>query len=272
MAGDTYYYDVLHVSRRATQAEIKKAYKKQALKWHPDKNPNNREAAERMFKEVAEAYGVLSDPEKKQIYDTYGKKGLERGNAPTNAAPTNNAAGGYHQFDMNDAFSVFEQFFGSRDPWQQFEDLVNGNLQRAMSSGRARTALAFMVCCLVSVFNDPFFTQGFGSRSSSRRTNYANIGSSASSGTFARSSTWSSGGNMSSGMSQSTSTTTRTVNGHTVTVTDKQIRHPDGRIQRTVTEKRYDPRTGQTEERLIDNPAGGMSRTQRSTTSRLAYA
>ncbi|KAF4691737.1 hypothetical protein FOZ60_014887 [Perkinsus olseni] len=268
MAGDTYYYDVLHVSRRATQAEIKKAYKKQALKWHPDKNPNNREAAERMFKEVAEAYGVLSDPEKKQIYDTYGKKGLERGNVPTNAASTNNAAGGYHQFDMNDAFSVFEQFFGSRDPWQQFEDLVNGNLQRAMSSGRGGGGMG------MSVFNDPFFTQGFGSRSSSRRTNYANIGSSASSGTFARSSTWSSGGNMSSGMSQSTSTTTRTVNGHTVTVTDKQIRHPDGRIQRTVTEKRYDPRTGQTEERLIDNPAdsGGMSRTQRSTTNRLAYA
>lgn len=48
---------------------------------------------------------------------------------------------GYHHFDMNDAFSVFEHFFGSRDPWEQFEDMVNGNLQRTMSFGRSGSAM-----------------------------------------------------------------------------------------------------------------------------------
>mmetsp|Transcript_17631 Transcript_17631/g.17456 ORF Transcript_17631/g.17456 Transcript_17631/m.17456 type:complete len:139 (+) Transcript_17631:2-418(+) len=115
--------------------------------------------------------------------------------------------GGYHHFDMNDAFSVFEHFFGSRDPWEQFEDMVNGNLQRTMSFGRSGSAMG------MSAFNDPFFSQAFGGRSSSRRTNFANFGSSVSSDSFARSTTWNAGGNMSSGMSQSTSTTTRSVNG-----------------------------------------------------------
>ncbi|KAF4677949.1 hypothetical protein FOL47_008053 [Perkinsus chesapeaki] len=244
---DNYYYDILHVSRNASQAQIKKAYKKQALQWHPDKNPHDRQAAEEVFKEVAEAYEVLSDPSKKQIYDTYGREGLERGGS---GAAARKAASGYHKFDMKDAFSVFEHFFGSRDPWRQFEELVNNNLQRAMSANKAPGS---------SVFDDPFFTQGFGA---TRRpySNFATIGSSVSSGNrsgsgssgsaaaFNKSSTWTStscygGGTMSSGMS--TSTRTRTVNGHTVTVTDKQIRHPDGRIQRTVTESRYNPRTGQ---------------------------
>ncbi|EER12941.1 heat shock protein, putative [Perkinsus marinus ATCC 50983] len=261
----TYYYDILHVPSSSSPNEIKKAYKKQALKWHPDKNPDNRETAEKMFKEVAEAYGVLSDPQKKRIYDTYGRSGLERGNSSSGASHT---AGGYHHYDMNDAFSVFEQFFGSHDPWQQFDDLVNGNLLRAMSSSSSRGGGAWMG---MSAFDDPFFTQGFTGQSSSRRTNFANFSSSVSSGGFARSSTGSAGGDMSSGMSQSTSTSTRTVNGHTVTITEKQIRHPDGRIQRSVTEKRYDPRTGKTQERRSIEDTGGMSK--RSTADKhLAFA
>ena len=66
------YYEILGVERTATEVEIKKAYRKLALKYHPDKNPDDKEAAEK-FREAAEAYDVLSDPDKKNQYDTYGR-------------------------------------------------------------------------------------------------------------------------------------------------------------------------------------------------------
>lgn len=65
-------YAVLGVKRTATSDEVKKAYRKLALRWHPDKNPNNREEAERRFKEISEAYEILSDERKRRIYDAYG--------------------------------------------------------------------------------------------------------------------------------------------------------------------------------------------------------
>ena len=70
------YYDVLGVSRGASEEEVKKAFRKLAIKYHPDKNPDNRKEAESKFKEVAEAYDVLSDPQKRQRYDQFGHEGL----------------------------------------------------------------------------------------------------------------------------------------------------------------------------------------------------
>ncbi len=75
------YYEVLGVSRTAAVEEIKSAYRKAALKWHPDRNPENKPDAEVKFRECTEAYSVLSDPQKKQIYDTYGHAGLSRAGA-----------------------------------------------------------------------------------------------------------------------------------------------------------------------------------------------
>ena len=66
------YYQVLGVDKKASPEEIKKAYRKLAVKWHPDKNPNNKAAAEEKFKKISEAYAVLSDPEKRQNYDNFG--------------------------------------------------------------------------------------------------------------------------------------------------------------------------------------------------------
>jgi len=95
MVKDTKYYDALGVDPSATDAQLKTAYKKGALKYHPDKNAHNPQAAEK-FKELAEAYEVLADPQKRQLYDQYGKEGLEQGGA---------GAG------MN-AEDLFAQFFG----------------------------------------------------------------------------------------------------------------------------------------------------------------
>ena len=72
------YYDILEIERAASDADIKKAYRKQAIKHHPDKNPDNREEAERRFKLVSEAYEVLSDPTARVSYDRFGKQGVER--------------------------------------------------------------------------------------------------------------------------------------------------------------------------------------------------
>ncbi|KAF9918951.1 DnaJ- protein scj1 [Lobosporangium transversale] len=95
------YYKVLGLTRSATPKEIKKQYKALSKKYHPDKNPGNKEAEEK-FVEVAAAYEVLSDNEKKSIYDRYGEEGLKQHQA--------NGGGGHGGF--HDPFDIFAQFFG----------------------------------------------------------------------------------------------------------------------------------------------------------------
>jgi len=73
------YYQILGVCRDANEGEIRKAYRKLALQWHPDKNQNNKEEAEKMFKLISEAYDVLSDSQKRSIFDQYGEEGLKNG-------------------------------------------------------------------------------------------------------------------------------------------------------------------------------------------------
>jgi DnaJ-class molecular chaperone len=73
------YYNVLHVPKGAADSEIKKSYRKLAMKWHPDKNPENADEASKKFQEIGEAYDVLSDPQKRAVYDQYGYEGLKEG-------------------------------------------------------------------------------------------------------------------------------------------------------------------------------------------------
>src|SRR6202790_2922241 len=70
------FYEILNVKREASIEEIKASYRQNALKWHPDRNPVNKEEAEIKFRKCTEAYSVLSDPQKRQVYDTYGHAGL----------------------------------------------------------------------------------------------------------------------------------------------------------------------------------------------------
>ncbi len=124
------YYEILGISKTATEAEIKSAYRKKALEWHPDRN-KSPEASEK-FKEVSKAYEVLSNPQKKAMYDQYGHSAFERG-AGNNPGGPANAGGNYRQgpftytyttgfggegagFDFGgfDPFDIFEQFFGGQ--------------------------------------------------------------------------------------------------------------------------------------------------------------
>nr|XP_014592348.1 dnaJ homolog subfamily B member 7 [Equus caballus] len=120
------YYEVLGVQRYASPEDIKKAYCKVALKWHPDKNPENKEEAERKFKEVAEAYEVLSNDKKRDTYDKYGKEGL-------NGRVRSHFDDSFeYGFTFRKPDDVFKEIFGERDPFSfhffedSLEDLLNG--------------------------------------------------------------------------------------------------------------------------------------------------
>lgn len=115
------YYEILEIPRNATQEEIKKAYRKAALKWHPDRNPNNKEAEEK-FKEAAEAYEVLSDENKRRRYDQFGHEGLRAGSD-------------FHTYtDFDDIFRHFSDIFGSGFGGGIFEEVFTGG--RHSSRGR----------------------------------------------------------------------------------------------------------------------------------------
>ncbi|XP_058074699.1 uncharacterized protein LOC131223339 [Magnolia sinica] len=106
------YYNILEVSRNATDEDLKKSYRKLAMKWHPDKNPNKKEA-EAKFKEISEAYEVLSDVQKRQVYDQYGEEGLK--GMPPGGNYSNGSSGGTNNFHFNprNAEDIFAEFFGS---------------------------------------------------------------------------------------------------------------------------------------------------------------
>ncbi|MDR3366319.1 MAG: molecular chaperone DnaJ [Prevotellaceae bacterium] len=119
------YYEILGVSKNAGAEEIKKAYRKKAIEYHPDKNPGNKEAEEK-FKEAAEAYDVLSTPEKRQRYDQFGHAGLGAGSS------------GAYGFSMDDIFSnfgdIFESAFGGSGRFGGFRNF-GGRGQSSASCG-----------------------------------------------------------------------------------------------------------------------------------------
>ena len=118
---DLDYYQILGVERTASEDEIKRAYKKMAIKYHPDRNPGDKEAEEK-FKQAAEAYDVLRDPEKRSRYDQFGKAGV------------NGGAGGFGGFNgqgmnMDDIFSMFGDIFGGRHGFGGFNSAENQTRQ-----------------------------------------------------------------------------------------------------------------------------------------------
>ena len=145
------YYNILKVNHSATDDDLKKAYKRLAMIWHPDKNPSaRRDEAEAKFKRISEAYDVLSDPQKRQIYDLYGEEGLKSGKIPNSSSyeasssssrpphffhhhrqhPPNAAS---FRFNPRDAEDIYAEIFGSEAPGghRTFRD---GSFRNAHSS------------------------------------------------------------------------------------------------------------------------------------------
>ncbi|XP_061369214.1 uncharacterized protein LOC133312086 isoform X2 [Gastrolobium bilobum] len=145
------YYKVLQVDRSAKDDDLKKAYRKLAMKWHPDKNPNNKKEAEAKFKQISEAYDVcfcvLSDPQKRAVYDQYGEEGLKGQVPPPGAGGFSGGSDGgptTFRFNPRSADDIFSEFFGFSSPFGGMGDMGGG---RAGVSGFPR-----------GMFGDDIFT------------------------------------------------------------------------------------------------------------------
>lgn len=165
MASNKDYYDILGVDKSAPAAGIKSAYKKKALKWHPDRHKDNKEEAEKRFKEINEAYQILSDSSKKSAYDQHGHAAFSPGGggganpfaggqqSPPRYTYTNTGSQGspFSGFDFGDPFDIFESFFGGGgSPFRQarqiprysikidFLDAINGVTKEVNMGGKKK--------------------------------------------------------------------------------------------------------------------------------------
>ena len=237
MAQKKDYYEVLGLTKDASVADIKKAYRKLALQWHPDKNLERKEEAEKKFKEIGEAYMVLSDPKKRQQYDQFGHEepGMpDFGGAGPGAGAGFPPFGGFHSFGGFDARRIFEEFFGGRDPFEGFadddDDFFGGGLFGHQGTQRSGASRGRGARGPMGMFNDPLFGDFFGGQS-----DFGNAGFSAH---------FSSGGPG----SVSSQTTTVIQNGRVITKTEKttvdaqgnrttkvveEIKEPNGEVRRT---------------------------------------
>ncbi|KAF7241851.1 hypothetical protein EYD10_11644 [Varanus komodoensis] len=176
------YYQALDVAQTASPDDIKKAYRKHALKWHPDKNPGNKEYAEKKFKEIAEAYEVLSDSYKRDLYDLYGLEGLMGLSTGTGLYQSSTGTPDF-MFTFRDADEVFREFFEGQDPFTEiydelspFTDLQGGTSQWVMPGSGT-----YSYCSYSSPGQTDFFTTfgpgaelGIGFHSISTSTKFVN--------------------------------------------------------------------------------------------------
>ncbi|NXQ96578.1 DNJB8 protein, partial [Sagittarius serpentarius] len=139
------YYKVLGLQKSASQDDIKKSYHKLALKWHPDKNPSNKVEAEKKFKAVAEAYDVLSNPQKRSLYDMSVKEGrTHRGRSAMRGHDSSfDSPYGFHDIE-----EIFREVIEGMDPfvhvfWDPFDNSRNNSENLHRISGRGRGASLF---------------------------------------------------------------------------------------------------------------------------------
>ncbi|MCO5596020.1 hypothetical protein L7F22_050074 [Adiantum nelumboides] len=163
------YYSILKVGRNASEDDLKRAYRKLAMKWHPDKNLTKKKEAESKFKKMSEAYEVLSDPHKRTIYDQYGEEGLKD-------MPVDNSFGGYanrnssssYKYNPKNAEDVFSEVFGGYNPFgtpngpsftrsksarSPFRDGRFSNEGTSSSPKKAQPVESKLPCTLEELFN-----------------------------------------------------------------------------------------------------------------------
>lgn len=237
------YYAILEVSPTASESEIKKAYKKLAIRHHPDKNPDNQERATEMFKKVAEAYEVLGDTQKRSQYDA--------GDEHTGESSSFHHNPGFRDFPIHRAHDLFNAFFSDffdDDPFMSRRRGAAGSSDRGRGRVDDFMRSPFGGGSLFADFNnDPFF-------SSMGSLGRSGMGTGTSSSSFS-SYSFSSGGG-----ATSRSETTKTIigpDGKRVTRKEVTITHPDGTQETTVQE---DEGFGSSNSRLgYDNRSGGSS-------------
>ena len=243
------YYSLLGVPTDASPADIKKAYKSLAVKWHPDKNPQNPEAATEKFKQVAEAYEILGDEEKRREYDLNGN---------FSESFSRSSSGGQNRFHDHDeairrAHEMFNAFFSSSSFGAFFDDdpFMNarpGGNNRNSNNTNSRSSRQYndpfdsdfhsinrRNPFGSSFFSDPFSNDPFFSNSGISRMGTDGGGMSSSFSSSFSSSSFSSSGGGGTSRSEST-TTTVTPDGRRVTRREITIVHPDGRRETTVNE------------------------------------
>eukprot|EP00927_Polykrikos_kofoidii_P028760 TRINITY_DN25016_c0_g3_i1.p1 TRINITY_DN25016_c0_g3~~TRINITY_DN25016_c0_g3_i1.p1 ORF type:complete len:340 (-),score=44.06 TRINITY_DN25016_c0_g3_i1:55-1074(-) len=219
------YYTILGVTRNASAEDIKRGYKKAALRWHPDKNPQNNQQAERAFKQVAEAYGVLSDPHKRNLYDHGGREAVT-------AEPDGSDD---DDLDMDDAFELFQRFFGGTDPFGMFDDMFSVNMEMDMMG----------MGCMVNMGS-------FGGRGGGRGSMVF------SSSRFSEEETY------------NTTTTRGGINQTKMTVSETTVRGADRKVWGTLTARRRS-QTPRSDSRAIGNVSRGNAATSASTPSSSSF-
>jgi len=148
------YYEILGVEKDATEEQIKKAYKRKALQFHPDKNKDAD--AEEKFKKIAEAYEVLSDVNKKSIFDKYGEQGLNQKGCRTYKSSS---------FNPSDPFDLFKNFFGDHDPFADiFASVLNHHAHSFGSGSHQFSKLNNISITKNSVKDDPSATTTYEER------------------------------------------------------------------------------------------------------------
>ncbi|MFI5240816.1 MAG: DnaJ C-terminal domain-containing protein [Microgenomates group bacterium] len=166
MATKTDYYEILGIGKSASADEIKKAYRKQALEWHPDRHKDEKETAEKKFKEINEAYQILSNPQKKSAYDQFGHQAFTPGGggggnpfaggfgggSPFTYTYTSGGENPFGNMGFDDPFQIFESFFGGGNPFGRaqrrqvpryaitidFMDSINGVAKEVNVDGKKR--------------------------------------------------------------------------------------------------------------------------------------
>jgi len=142
MATKSDYYDILGVPKTATAAQIKSSYRKLALQWHPDRNKSQE--AEAKFKEINEAYQILSDTKKRQTYDQFGHSAFSAGQAAPGWDPFSGTAGAggggpfSYYYSSGGSASPFGDFSGFADPFEIFEQFFGGGFGRSAGNRQRR--------------------------------------------------------------------------------------------------------------------------------------
>jgi len=146
------YYDILDVPKDADAKAIKSAYRKMALKWHPDKNPDDREGAEKKFREVAEAYEILSDPDRRKQYDLGGDPNQ---GSPGGGGFDFGGFGGGFGGNFKDPFDMFKDMFGNADPFADFSKFFdNVQIQEEFVGETSAEAVDALAKALAAFYAD----------------------------------------------------------------------------------------------------------------------